>query len=98
MTEIKDKFIYVSVAEDMYDEDVADLLCDWQEAYPGCTFISPQLSFGHLIKILPLTEIASHHLTLLDLSDEIWVFGENLYTAYEQEYADKYHIPLVDRR
>ena len=100
MINIKDKFVYVTVDEDTFDLDIEELLCSLVEANPRVSFVSPSLNFSCLVGTLSLPEMIEHHLTLLDLCDEMWVFGHagNPYYEFEREYAERYHIPIIIKR
>jgi len=68
--------------------------------HPEILFISPVQAVGHLYFHVPYEKGMEYCLTLLDLCDEMWTFGERSLSEgcrIEKEYCARYRIPIVEK-
>ena len=81
-------------------DKVATLVRELSNLYPTICFISPIHAFGFLYESTDYDRGMSYCLTLLDMCDEMWVFGEfsnSKGCLIEKEYCRKYKIPIVEK-
>jgi hypothetical protein len=81
-------------------DKVATLVRELSNLYPTICFISPIHAFGFLYESTDYDRGMSYCLTLLDMCDEMWVFGEfsnSTGCLIEKEYCRKYKIPIVEK-
>lgn len=67
-----------------------------QEQYPDCLFISPLLLFG-LTEETPIIrrDIMQVCYHLIDICDEVWIFGDSKGCRQEKKYAKKKDKKIV---
>ncbi len=69
--------------------------------HPTYCFLSPLHATGFLYKELTYDKGMEYCLTLLDMCDEMWVFGEFSQSKgclLEKEYCKQYNIPIIEKR
>ena len=98
-----EKVVYVSHEYDGKQENadkVATLVTELSNLYPTICFMSPAHAFGFMYESIDYDRGILYCLTLLDMCDEMWVFGEfsnSKGCLIEKEYCRKYKIPIVEK-
>lgn len=80
---------------------VEELIRGFVEIYPDFCFISPIHSFGYLYNDVDYDTGMDYCLTLLDLCDEMWTFGnfsDSRGCTIEKSYCKRYKIPIIEMR
>lgn len=77
---------------------VEDIIRDLVDKYPRYCFISPIHAFGFLYEDVDYEEGMEHCYTLLNICDEIWIYGDSQGTRLEREFAELYGIPIKEMR
>lgn len=97
------KVIYISheYGNDYENADrVADLVRAYSIVHSDYCFVSPIHSFGFMYSDLNYEHGMKLCLTLLDMCDEMWVFGDRSMSKgcqIEKEFCNRYDIPIIDR-
>ena len=98
-----DKVIYIchEYGNDYKNADrVADLVSALSVVYPDICFVSPIHAFGFMYADLSYDHGMKLCLALLDMCDEMWVFGDGSNSKgclVEKEYCRRYDIPITER-
>ena len=98
-----DKMVYIchEYGNDYENADrVADLVRALSVVYPDTCFVSPIHTFGFMYADLSYAHGMKLCLALLDMCDEMWVFGERSNSKgclAEKEYCKRYDIPVRER-
>lgn len=73
----------------------AEIIKGLVNEYPDYCFVSPIHSFGYLYDAVDYQKGMDYCLTLLDMSDEMWVYGTlSKGVRLEIDHADKHNIPI----
>lgn len=99
MFDLKEKIIYVAApygGDENNKKKIEHTIRALVGVYPQYCFISPIHAFGFLYNDVDYNEGMQYCLTLLDMCDEIWIFGDSKGTRIEREYAKRYKIPIVE--
>ena len=78
-------------------DKVADLILSFSVVYPDLVFVSPIHTFGFMYMDVPYDHGMKMCLTLLDLCDEMWIFGDKSKSRgcmIEREYCKRYNIQI----
>lgn len=98
-----DKVIYIchEFGGDIVNKEiVAKLIEKLVNIFPNYCFVSPIHSFGYLYDEVSYERGMEYCITLLDMCDEMWVFGDKSMSKgclIEKRYCDRYKIPIVDK-
>lgn len=93
------KVVYVSHPSSglpVNERRIAETIKILVKEYPDILFVSPVHCFGFLYNELPWDEGMSQCIGLLNLCDEVWVFGdwqESTGCLYEVQYCKLHKIP-----
>ena len=85
--------------EGNYDK-ITKLVRELTEEYPECCFLSPVHALSYLDYNENRCAEIEKCIFLLDMCDEMWVFGENSLSdgcLKEKEYCGKHKIPIIDK-
>lgn len=93
-----EKTIYVShVFKGLNEniEEVSDIMIKLHKKFPTYSFISPIHNYGMLYNCTDYVEGLNMCIKLLNMCDEMWVFGTELSTGVQAEiaYCKNNHIP-----
>ena len=100
---VLDKLVYICHqygGEDENKKRVTNLVKNLVQAYPNYCFLSPIHATGFFYHDISYERGMEHCLTLLDLCDEMWLFGNKSMSKgcmIEKDYCERYKIPVVDR-
>lgn len=103
MIGIKNKIIYICHqygGKPENKEQVTKLVKGLVQAYPDYCFLSPIHSTGFLYHDLPYNDGMESCLSLLNVSSELWCFGNKSMSRgcmIEKDYCKRYKIPIVER-
>jgi len=98
---VKELIVYVAHpygADPKNAAKVEDIIRDLVDKYPRYCFISPIHTFGFLYEDVDYEEGMEHCYTLLNICDEIWIYGDSQGTRLEREFAELYGIPIKEMR
>ena len=98
---VKELIVYVAHPYGADPENAAkveDIIRDLVDKYPRYCFISPIHTFGFLYEDVDYEEGMEHCYTLLNICDEIWIYGDSQGTRLEREFAELYGIPIREMR
>lgn len=103
MTNTKDKLVYICHEFGGKQENadkVAELIKKLIKVYSNICFLSPHHATGFFYHDVKYDKGIEYCLTLLDMCDEMWVFGSKSMSKgclIEKEYCRKYKIPIVEK-
>ncbi len=81
-------------------DKVTKLIRKLIRTYPNICFLSPIHATGFFYHDVTYENGMEYCLTLLDMCDEMWVFGKSSNSKgclIEKEYCRKYKIPIVEK-
>jgi len=96
------KIVYLSYQYGGLEENktkLESIIRELVKQYPDYVFLSPIHALGFLYGDLPYERGIEHCLTLLDLCDCMYTFGEYSMSRgcmIEKAYCERYKIPIVD--
>lgn len=100
---IKSKLVYICHEFGGKRENadkVAMLIKKLIDAFPDICFLSPIHSLGFFYQDVSYEKGMEYCLTLLDMCDECWTFGNKSMSAgcvIEKEYCKKHKIPIIEQ-
>lgn len=83
-----------------YDK-ITRLVVQLSELYPEVLFLSPVHAVGFMYYEVDYDKGMEYCLTLLDMCDEMWTFGEfsnSKGCLIEKDYCVRYQIPVIEKR
>lgn len=98
-----EKVVYISHQfggkKENYDK-VTELVTKLSIMYPEICFVSPIHATGFMYDKVSYEQGMEYCLTLLDMCDEMWVFGEfseSIGCMIEKEYCKAHNIPIIEK-